>query len=104
MNRSRRPAEACASLSSAQQSTQSEDLDYFLTQKEVELITGRRQFASQRRHLRRMGMAFRVDADGRPVVTRSSFESDDQKVRQPSGKAGRIIMPIRERSAKGPAL
>lgn len=104
MNRSRKPAEAGdASLRVSTESVASENFDFFLTQEELELVTGRRQFASQRRHLRRMGMPFRVDADGRPVVTRASFERYDHN-EQPSLPAGRVNMPVRQRSPKGPAL
>lgn len=103
MNRFRNPAEAGESLCSSQESLESEGLDFFLSRKEVELITGRRQFASQRRHLQRIGMAFRVDADGRPVVTRASFERYGLR-EHPSINAGRINMPRRDRSLKGPAL
>lgn len=70
MNRFKTPTEAGgANLCVSKQSQQAESSGFFLTPEEVALVTGRRQFASQRRHLRRIGMAFRVDADGRPVVT-----------------------------------
>jgi hypothetical protein len=50
-----------------------------------------------------MGMAFRVDADGRPVVTRASFELYDPK-QQTATPIGRVNMPVRQRSLQGPAL
>lgn len=104
MNRFKKPAEAGgASLRVSRESLQAESSDFFLTPEEVELVTGRRQFASQRRHLRRIGMAFRVDADGRPVVTRGSFERYEHVEDQP-GRPGRVNMPQRQPKLKGPAL
>ncbi len=49
-------------------------MDTFLTQQEVEYLTGRRVKAKQAEILRRMGVPFFLNAGGRPIVTRVAIE------------------------------
>ena len=49
-------------------------MDTFLTQEEVEYLTGRRVKAKQAEILRRMGVPFFLNAGGRPIVTRVAIE------------------------------
>lgn len=46
----------------------------FLTEEEVATLTGRKRKAGQIHALKAMGIAFRVNALGKPVVTRSTVE------------------------------
>ncbi len=46
----------------------------FLTEEELVKLTGRRMKSHQINALRTMGVPFRVNASGHPVVTRSSIE------------------------------
>ncbi len=46
----------------------------YLTDKEIEEITGKRRYRAQVRALGRMGIQCRVRPDGRPIVSRMAFE------------------------------
>ncbi len=46
----------------------------FLTQQEVENITGKHRYRAQARALARMGIECRIRPDGRPIVSRLAFE------------------------------
>lgn len=58
---------------------------FFLTENEVCQLTGYKQPAKQREHLRRIGIAFTPAANGRPVVCRSTVEGFKNK-KQPTAK------------------
>ncbi|SCK29292.1 DUF4224 domain-containing protein [Vogesella sp. LIG4] len=51
----------------------------FLTADEVATLTGRKLKSKQVEALRMMGVPFRVNACGRPVVTRSAVEGSAKK-------------------------
>ena len=59
----------------------------FLSDEELVKLTGRKQKALQIAALRRMGVAFRVNDAGRPVVTRAAVEG---------GKSGQATKPKAE--------
>ncbi len=46
----------------------------YLTDKEIEEITGKHRYRAQVRALGRMGIQCRVRPDGRPIVSRTAFE------------------------------
>ncbi len=46
----------------------------YLTDKEIEEITGKHRYRAQVRALGRMGIRCRVRPDGRPIVSRMAFE------------------------------
>ncbi len=46
----------------------------YLTDEEIEEITGKRRYRAQARALARMGIECRVRPDGRPIVSRAAFE------------------------------
>ncbi|AJY05695.1 DUF4224 domain-containing protein [Burkholderia sp. SIMBA_043] len=50
------------------------DVETFLSVEEVEVLTGRKLKSKQIDALRRMGIAFYVNAAGRPIVARSTIE------------------------------
>jgi hypothetical protein len=56
----------------------------FLSQLEVQQLTGLRQAAAQRRHLSRVGIAFTQDIAGRPVITRTAVEAPSRSSNQPN--------------------
>ncbi len=47
----------------------------YLTQQEVENITGKHRYRAQARALAQMGIQCRVRPDGRPIVSRLVFEN-----------------------------
>ncbi|WP_454874791.1 DUF4224 domain-containing protein [Paraburkholderia xenovorans] len=49
-------------------------LSTFLSNEELSVLTGRKVKSKQIESLRRMGIAFFVNAAGRPVVTRSAID------------------------------
>ncbi|QDD65530.1 DUF4224 domain-containing protein [Herbaspirillum seropedicae] len=51
----------------------------FLDEKELIVLTGRKMKSKQIAALRDMGVPFRVNATGHPVVTRSSIEGRKQE-------------------------
>jgi hypothetical protein len=55
----------------------------FLSPDEVATLTGRRQKSRQVAELRRMGVAFRINAAGRPVVVRSAVEGRQATAAEP---------------------
>lgn len=52
----------------------------FLTMAEVVELTGRRQSASQCRHLQAVKIPFRCDADGRPKIIRAELGAPTTEV------------------------
>ncbi|MCG9063905.1 DUF4224 domain-containing protein [Laribacter hongkongensis] len=51
----------------------------FLTTEEVALLTGRKFKSKQIEALRQMLIPFRINANGRPIVTRAAIEGRQQK-------------------------
>lgn len=49
----------------------------FLTEEQIQILTGRRYKAKQREELLRQGVPFRKRHDGFPVVSTSFFENSD---------------------------
>lgn len=50
------------------------EMSIFLTQDDIAELTGRKKKSCQIDQLRNMGVAFRVNASGRPVVTIAAVE------------------------------
>lgn len=46
----------------------------YLTQEELQGVTGRKQYAAQVRALNEMGIDFRIRPDGSPLVSRLAYE------------------------------
>ena len=59
--------------------------DDFLDDEALVKLTGRRRKSLQIDQLRRMGIAFYVNAHGDPVVARAYIEGKKQTVREESG-------------------
>lgn len=53
-------------------------MSIFLEQDDVVMLTGRKLKSDQIQQLRTMGIPFYVNAQGRPVVTKSALESFDK--------------------------
>ncbi len=53
----------------------SQELQVFLTNHELQTLTGRKRYSAQVRVLAIMGLRFLVRPDGRPIVSRLAFES-----------------------------
>jgi hypothetical protein len=52
----------------------SRDADTYLTEAEIERLTGRRYHKWQAKALARAGYTFTLDADGKPIVLRAHHE------------------------------
>ena len=52
----------------------------FLTDEELIRLTGRKMKSHQIRALRQMGVAFRINATGHPIVTRAAIEGRKEEV------------------------
>jgi hypothetical protein len=59
-------------------------INTFLSVEELVVLTGRKVKSKQIEALRRMGIAFFVNAAGRPVVARSVVEGRREQVPRPS--------------------
>jgi hypothetical protein len=70
----------------------------FLTADELAELTGRKVKSKQIEALRRMGVPFRVNAVGKPVVTRVAIEGPRAEVA--TEPAALWVMPRREPSRK----
>ena len=62
----------------------------FISQSEIQVLTGLRQPSAQRRHLTRVGIPFTKDIAGRPIVLRSALENPKANSNQPNWDALRI--------------
>lgn len=56
----------------------------FLTDEEIERLTGRKQKLRQVEALRLMGLAFRVNVVGRPIVARTEIEGRQGSAAEPA--------------------
>lgn len=64
----------------------------FLTPEEITELTGRKHKSKQVEELRKMGVAFRINAVGRPVVTRVAVEGRAQKADEAAPKWQPAVM------------
>lgn len=67
----------------------------FLTAEELQTLTGYAVRARQIAQLRKMGIAFRINASGRAVVTRAAVEGGEIAAQQPVGWQPAMLQNLR---------